>query len=446
MRGIPDAVCWSEGMHLLPQHFQLQSLRAETLSARLAEAAHPWYWGVRSLQVDSLALSGATLHVTDLDAIMPDGLVVDFDPRLDQDFPLQLKLTPEDFADQDSLLIYLAVDPLTRNDELEPLKGRLRDSNISEMRDLNSARVEANVDRVTVWRPRLRLARYEDLLDAKRLPLVRLGFEDQTIRLMPYTPPCPTLLHDSPLNAQIGDLCLLVRRKCEFLAGRLKQSQDSGNTLESAELRMQLSALWARLPELQANLETGVAHPATLYLQLVGLAGALASLQPEQGVPAFAPLHYEDLQSGFDKVLEWLNERLNGIRVGYRRRSFQYKDKHFFIELQDRSSPEQQLVIGLRMPSGTTTQAAREWLERAIIASRPQLPSLSRQRQHGLKFTALERNEQVAYGVGEEIRLFKLQARGEWFVPDTDLCLFVPPGSGWVDPADILIFDPSKRD
>ena len=28
---LPDAVCWHEGMQLLPQHFQLQGLRAEAL-------------------------------------------------------------------------------------------------------------------------------------------------------------------------------------------------------------------------------------------------------------------------------------------------------------------------------------------------------------------------------------------------------------------------------
>ena len=34
---LPDAVCWHEGMQLLPQHFQLQGLRAEALGAHLAQ-------------------------------------------------------------------------------------------------------------------------------------------------------------------------------------------------------------------------------------------------------------------------------------------------------------------------------------------------------------------------------------------------------------------------
>ncbi|MDU5679065.1 MAG: hypothetical protein E6023_27340, partial [Pseudomonas aeruginosa] len=37
MSVLPDAVCWHEGMQLLPQHFQLQGLRAEALAARIGQ-------------------------------------------------------------------------------------------------------------------------------------------------------------------------------------------------------------------------------------------------------------------------------------------------------------------------------------------------------------------------------------------------------------------------
>lgn len=45
MKVLPDAVCWHEGMQLLPQHFQLQGLRAEVVTALCASAANPWFWG-----------------------------------------------------------------------------------------------------------------------------------------------------------------------------------------------------------------------------------------------------------------------------------------------------------------------------------------------------------------------------------------------------------------
>lgn len=52
MSVLPDAVCWHEGMQLLPQHFQLQGLRAEALAARTGQACNPWFWGVTALELD----------------------------------------------------------------------------------------------------------------------------------------------------------------------------------------------------------------------------------------------------------------------------------------------------------------------------------------------------------------------------------------------------------
>ncbi|CAD5201770.1 type VI secretion system baseplate subunit TssK [Pseudomonas sp. FEN] len=437
---IPDAICWSEGMHLLPQHFQLQNLRAEGLSARLAANAQPWYWGVQNLEQQ--VLGSGEIIVKALDAVMPDGLVVNLDPLKDKDhYPLELKVKPEDFQDQTTLMIYLAVDPLWRAGLLGEISGRLRSLDIDAV-DL-SDRENPRVETLTAWRPILRLVTSSRRSDSVCLPLFKISNSGGVISQLDYVPPCPVLDADSLIGKRISDVCAMARGKCEFLGGRWRQAQEAGKALESAELRAQLVAIWARLPELQATLETGIAAPASLYLQLIGFAGALYGLQPELVVPAFSPLKFEDLLSGFEPVLDWIEAQLGNIRAGYSRRSFEYKDAHFSIALADRQTPVQQLVIGLRMPSGATPQAAREWLERAVRSSRPQLPSLLKQRMHGLAFNSLGRNDQVAYGVAEDIRLFSLQAAGEWFLPDTDLCLFMPTGSGWVEPVEILMFDAS---
>ncbi|GAB7528392.1 type VI secretion system baseplate subunit TssK [Pseudomonas sp. 3A(2025)] len=443
MRSTPDAVCWNDGMHLLPQHFQLQSLRAESLSAQLAANARPWYWGVQTVQIDKLALGAGLVQIKALSAVLPDGLAVDFDPIKDKDFVPQLKVTPQDFGDQRSLLVYLAVDPLWSAGQLVSLVGRLRSDNTTGVLDLSTG---SHPENVTVWRPHLRLVLAAGRSDSVHLPLLRLGCEDNTISLLPYTPPCPLLLPDSPIGARIAELCQLVRDKCKYLAGRWRQAHDTGQNNESAELRMQMSALWARLPELQANLETGVATPASLYLQLTGMAGAVASLQPELGVRAFSPLDFEDLQSGFDEVLQWLELRVKLIRSGYDRRPFSKTQNVFFITLTDTGKAAQQLVIGLRMPAGSAPQAASEWLQQANIASREHLPALQRQRGGGLSFKPLQRKDQVAYGVDENTQLFMVDAQGGWFRADHELCLYMPPNSDKAAPVEVIMLDKSQPD
>ena len=87
MTTIPAMVCWYEGMAMLPQHFQLQSLHHDTLAAALAGHANPWFWGVNHLEIDDAALCAGTLRLLRLTAIMPDGLPIDYD--IQRDPPLE---------------------------------------------------------------------------------------------------------------------------------------------------------------------------------------------------------------------------------------------------------------------------------------------------------------------------------------------------------------------
>ncbi|WP_305729763.1 type VI secretion system baseplate subunit TssK [Pseudomonas gingeri] len=437
---IPDAICWSEGMQLLPQHFQLQNLRAEGLSARLAANARPWYWGVQNLEQQISDSGEITLKA--LDAVMPDGLVVNLDPVKDKDcYPLQLKLKPEDFGDQTTLMIYLAVDPLWRAGVLG-ISGRLRSLNVDAL-DLSDSK-NPRSETVSAWRPILNLVTSNQRSDYVCLPLFRISYSSSVFSQLDYVPPCPVLESDSLLGKRIGAVCATARDKCEFLSGRWRQAQESGKLPESIELRAQLVAIWSRLPELQAMLETDIASPADLYLQLNGFAGALYGLQPGSVVPAFGPLKFDDLLAGFDPLLGWIETQLGNIRASYTRRSFEHKGKYFAINLKDQQTSIQELVIGLRMPAGASPQAAADWLENAFRASQPQLPALVKQRSQGLAYSALGRTEQAAYVVAEDIRLFKLQASGGCFDPQAYLCLYMPPGSEWRDPIEILMFDATR--
>lgn len=443
MPGIPDAICWHEGMALMPQHFQQQDLRTESLSTRHAQGAHPWFWGVTRLEIDESKLGSLQVLVTDLHAVMPDGMVVDLDRVNDKDPVLKLQLTDEDLAHHDKLMIYLAIAPLWRGGLLTPWKDRLRSPQEQVLPDLASGEFAQPIQ---VMRPRMHLVTEAERGDSICLPLLHLNCEDLRCTRLRYQPPTPCLTADSEIGRDILGLCAKARHKTDLLTAQLRRTQEDGKISESLEIRLQLSAIWAVLPLLEANLDTRIAHPVSLYLNLISMAGALANLDPQHGIPLFKPLRYETLDDNFSEVIHWLGTKLASIRVGFSRQSFQYEDKRFFIELPNQASPEQQLTIGLRMPSGASAQAGQEWLERALIGSGPQLPSMQRRRMQGLSFKALERNDPIAYSVGDSIRLFSLQARGEWFQPNEPLYLFVLEPTALVQPSEIILFDASKLD
>ena len=205
------------------------------------------------------------------------------------------------------------------------------------------------------------------------------------------------------------------------------------------EIRRQLTALWARLPEVEGALNTRVATPQALHGLLLGLAGSWSALDPLAGVPAFAPLDFLELQRGYEPLLDWLENTLELVRAGYRSLAFERDDQVFSIQLPD-DQPNQRLVIGLRMPNGASEQAAAEWLRGAIIASAPHIPLLSRQRMSGLPHQAMSRNEQVAYSVGDDTRLFVVAASGQWFDGQLPLHIVAPASHQASSPWQVVLF------
>lgn len=436
MQKIPDAVQWHEGLQLLPQHFQLQDLRAETLAAVLAASAHPWYWGIEHYEIDSSSLLGGRIRLLSLSAILPDGLPVMFDAGCDP--AVELNVTKQlDQAHGKDLLVSLAVTPLQRGGQWLPLKGRLHSMVGPAIPDLASGEFP---EPIPVWRPALRLVVEATRKDSVYLPLLKIGRDGKAYVRRPYLPPTPLLLPETELGKRIAALCVQAREKCQFLANRLRQARQSADFEDIQEIRSQLAAVWSGVPVVEAVLGSRIAHPAQVHRELVAMAGALIALDPVAGLPVFRPLRYQDLLAGFDEVLTWLEAALASIRGGYRSIPFKQAEQVFSLELPNRQAARQELIVGLRMPLGATPAAARDWLDRCVLGSAGFIETLRRQRMRGLAFKPMEQREQIAYSVGEDTRLFVLYAQGEWFRPEEPLQVAAFHDQALVAPREIVLF------
>ncbi|MBB5190659.1 type VI secretion system protein ImpJ [Silvimonas terrae] len=440
MNSIPEAICWHEGMQLLPQHFQQQSLRAEGVAALHAGAAHPWFWGVHQLELDESALSQGVVRVLSLIAVLPDGLPVHLEPG--GGTPLQLNLAEVmASAQRQDLMVYLAVAPLWRGGRLDPHSGRYVSEAGEAVPDLASGESPEPLVR---WRPDLRLATDESRADSVCIPLVRMGQQGGGFARLPYVPPSPRLTPESPLGRKIAALCARVREKSAFLSGRVKLARQTGHTEDVVEISRQLRSLWSRLPEVEAALFSRIAHPAQVYLLLAGMAGSLATLDPARGMPAFAPLVYENLLGGFDAMINWLLSTLETVRMGYRTVAFAHDAQGFWIVLPEALGAEDKLVIGLRMPGGTSESAAAQWLQRTIIASEAHIETLSLRRMRGMTWQPLDRGSQVSYSVGDDTRLFVLSTQSEWFDAVQHLRINASSAGGYVAPWEMVLFVPEQ--
>src|SRR5215471_17358383 len=110
MRGqeIPEAIQWHEGMLLTPQHFQQLQARFGALLQYQAMAMAPFHWGVRHIRIDETRLVSGIFRVLELEAVLPDCLVVSHGANVDDDLELNLTQYADDLRLRE-MTIHLAV-------------------------------------------------------------------------------------------------------------------------------------------------------------------------------------------------------------------------------------------------------------------------------------------------------------------------------------------------
>lgn len=74
---IPE-IQWHDGMLLMPQHFQRQSRRLEQQLSYHLGYLNPYHYGLVQLQLDDPALPSGLLRVLELEAVMPDHMLVQY--------------------------------------------------------------------------------------------------------------------------------------------------------------------------------------------------------------------------------------------------------------------------------------------------------------------------------------------------------------------------------
>lgn len=405
----PDAVCWFDGMPLLPQHFQTQALHAAGHAAMLASAARPLYWGVLTIDHEAAGLAQGKVRISALEAILADGLAI---RHTRQDPVLEIDVREACKSPDEIVTIYLAVPPLYRGGKIDAGASRFAQREAHDVPDLSSKGEPASIP---TWYPRLRLMSDLSRHEIDRLPLLRVKQQGGGVVLADYAPPGPLVLADSILGQRVAHMLRHAREKCVFLAGRLQAAQRAEERDDVVQIERQLAAIWSRLPEVEAMAAPGVAHPLELYRVLAGMSGALAALRPTRGVPAFAPFDYMELLATFDPLLEWIDEALSTIRQGYRVRAFSEQGGSFWVDppFGGASTTVREAVIGLRMPPDATEHDASMWLDEAVVASRPYIHTLGRQRMRGLARRRLARDERAAYATGEDTVLYAVSLDGE---------------------------------
>lgn len=438
---VPDAIQWHEGMLLAPQHFQLAAVRSETLLHYHVLAASPFHWGVRRLRFDTQLLVGGTLRVTELEAVMPDGLLVVQGPDREAPLEADLNLYAEE-ARRAPLTVHLAVPARRREDQ--PFAGSLARYESFDGREVADENTGEGAMPVPRLRPRASLLVTQTPPDKYvSFPLARVSFADESFTLTKFVPPHLGVSPASPLGDGCARLARRLREKAVYLCEKVRAGASGSRGGAAAEMQSAVQALVSELPHLEALLATGVSHPHLLYLSLCALAGRLGPvglLVP----PVFRAYDHDDPQGSFAPVLEFCDRMLDAVQETYTATPFHFADGAFNLALR----PEwmaRTLVVGVVPQSGMSEADAAAWFEQTRIASRSRMQSVRDRRIGGAERKRIDTVGDLGLVGGKGTVLFAVRVDPDLIEADDVLQVAHPAEhSGRERPRELMLYTRSR--
>jgi type VI secretion system protein ImpJ len=398
-------------MLLAPQHFQLNAARQEMLVQYSALLVSPYCWGVRSIALDTKTLASGAFRVLALEAVLPDGAVINFNHASDGELTLNLATYTNSMREGD-VTVYVALPVRT----FTSAKGVLARYDAHEgplLADENTGDGEV---RIPVLKPVLSLfAGDKPATKYVSMAIARVRFEDEAFVIADYIPPSMTVSLRSPLGQMCSQLAARLREKAMFVSEQSLSPTAIADNPFMLNTNQSIQSLVAGLPPFEAVLSTGTAHPLSLYLALCGLSGHLAALGTSRLPPVFSPYDHNDPRASFQEVLDFSLRMTNeGIPVTYRAWPFQQKDRIFSLML-DPEWATRRLVIAMRISTGVTEKEMIEWGNECLIGSEGIIPSLRDKRIRGANREFLETDRELV--PVRSVLLFALRPDPEFVKP-----------------------------
>jgi type VI secretion system protein ImpJ len=446
-RGIPEAVQWHEGMLLSPQHFQLAARRTEALAAYLLEVAAPFCWGVQQLRIDAGLLLEAVFRVVELEAVLPDGLLVlypssDDEPRLELDFKsaeLDPRLTP--------VTVHVAVAARTEHGASSGGLLRYRSAEGRPVADENTGDNELPVPRL---RPALSLHLTPSPLHPPSskyvsLPLARIAFRDEAYVSESYEPPRVALARDSLLHRCAHRVAVQLREKALAIGESLQSARLQGSEEHTREAAVQLRSVVRTLPRLEALLESGVAHPFPVYLALCDVIGDIAVIGGQLNLPQLSGYEHRDALPPFMEIAVHVERVLALLREAFRSVRFTRQESGRFGLAMRPGWVTETLIVGARIGPGQPADAVRGWMERALIASSSRMRIIRENRVLGAAREIVVEAPELDLVAPPNVLLYRVGAEAFAIVPEDMLEIagsLEDPGHG--QPLELLLYLPAR--
>jgi type VI secretion system protein ImpJ len=326
---------WHQGLFLQPQHLQLNSQYCERLSLPLKTYLQPYFWGVGSWEVQTVALSNQSFHLTEGKFIFPDmAYAVIGENAL---------IMPRSFGDDweeggERFGVYLGLRKFNahgNNVSVVDDTGNLAEvvtrwvtpSMAEKIPDLHQDGPAADVQRLYYVLKIFWESEKDQLGDYELIPLARLEKDQEAVKLSHrFIPPCLSIGADA-------ELLEIVKEIRDQIGSRSRQleayKRDRG--LHSAEFGardmvylLALRSLNRYAPLLAHMAAAQHGHPWNVYGLLRQLIGELSTFSSEisfsgedrQGNQLIPGYDHADIGGCFNAALALVTQLLDQITAG----------------------------------------------------------------------------------------------------------------------------------
>lgn len=409
--------------------------RFDSLLSSHYNLAHANAYGLISLKFDTMTLSDNTLRISDLKAVMPDGLMIDY-PSDEFTQALEVDLMPyKEKAKTAPIRVFLCVPEFIPGQS--SVIGEWPRYNSVEGKTVGDENLSDNVIAIPRLLPKLSLI-VSDTYPARYVsfPLVELVFQDESFSITSFMPAYVSISPEHVFHERARFLVNRIREKAQFLSDKW---QKQVGTVMLTETTTRLTPLMKVLPILEGFLRNRSFSPQQLYDLLCYVLGEFSTMRLSQ-VPSLVPAYTHDNLNGclvplFDLIESFIDSIEQSVVV----LPFGQRERLFYLKMQE-SFLQNNMYIGLRAPSTMNEDQLGDWMRDAVICCDSMVETARIKRVSGVGRAILDDDEASGLFTGRGTLIFKIDTASEYFKVGENLNIFNASDNDVRRPVGIMLY------
>lgn len=427
----PYGIQWTEGMMLTPQHMQQNDRLQRTLLTYRMGLATPSFWGLVHLVLDEGALLDGTVRVLELEVVFEDGTCFLY-PNESDETSLELQLIKDLEATQPKI-VFLCF-PSIAQTALDAYRS-VEDSNVED------ENTQSHPVHLTRLKPKVFLSA-EKPLQCWTVPLLEMAVAGGSFSKTDFIPTRVVFFQTAEVVQKGLALVKRMKEKIMYLRDHDADQRSLILGIDGAQLT-EAEYAWHSLLRAVMPLETllrtvdGVA-PFFLFYELCRIAGELAWVGSNRQIPTLEGYKHSDQSACFERLFTFIFKTVDAVANQNTFTAFRQNGRLFSIVPTTKT--ENDYVVGVRTPVGSTFEDLRFWIEGAIIASESQLLTVETRRTLGAKRTIHNALPEFNLVAGRNTVLVKIPISDPNIDLKTPLCFINPSDTDDARPDRIMLY------